>query len=125
HLGACLATGDDAFGDFAALSRIELLAPAPDAAFSARRGQTGGRPFADHGAFELGEATDHLHHHATRWRRGVDRLGDRAEAGAGGADSLHDVEYVFQRPRQAVELPDNDNITLAQLVEHAMQLGSV
>jgi len=35
------------------------------------------------------------------------------------------VEHVFQRPRQAVELPDNDNITLAQLVEHAVQLGPV
>jgi hypothetical protein len=35
------------------------------------------------------------------------------------------VEHVFQRPRQAVELPDNDNITLAQQVEHAVQLGPV
>ena len=68
---------------------------------------------------------DHLHHHATRWRRGVDRLGDRAEAGADLVDSLHDMEHVFQRPRQTVELPDDDNIAFAQLVEHAVQLGPV
>jgi hypothetical protein len=43
--------------------------------------------------FELGEASDHLHHHATRWRRGVDRFGDRAQASAGVADTLHDVEH--------------------------------
>jgi hypothetical protein len=45
------------------------------------------------------EGPDHLHHHATRLRRGIDRLGDRAETGAGHADSLHDVKHVFQRSR--------------------------
>jgi len=76
HLGAGLAAGEDAFGDFAALDRVELLAPAPNAAFSACRLQTGRRPFPDHCTLELGEASDHLHHHATRWRRSINRLGD-------------------------------------------------
>jgi hypothetical protein len=35
------------------------------------------------------------------------------------------VEHVFQRARQTVELPDNDNIAGAKLVEHAVQLGPV
>jgi len=76
HLGAGLAAGDDAFGDFAALDRVEFLAPAANAAFSARRGQTGRRPFPHHRTLKLGEASDHLHHHATRWRRSINRLGD-------------------------------------------------
>jgi hypothetical protein len=48
-----------------------------------------------------------------------------AESGAGGADPLHDVQHVFERARQPVELPDNDHVALAQLVEHAVQLGPV
>ena len=35
------------------------------------------------------------------------------------------MEHVLQRSRQAVELPDDDNIALVQLVEHAVQLGTV
>ena len=80
---------------------------------------------SDHGALELCERADHLQHHAAGRGSGVDRLGDRAEAGAGIADSLHDVEHVFQRAGQAVEFLDNDNITVAQLVEHAVQFGPV
>jgi hypothetical protein len=60
-------------------------------------GESGGGPFPDHGAFELGEGADHLHHHASSRRSGVDRLGDRAEARAGVGDALHDVQHVFQR----------------------------
>src|SRR5690242_9308592 len=56
---------------------------------------------------------------------GVDRLGNRAEARAGVPDSLHDMQHVLERARQAVELPDDDDVTLPQLIEHALQLGPV
>ena len=68
---------------------------------------------------------DHLHHHASGRRRGVDRLGQRAEAGASFVNPLHDVQHILQRARQPIELPDDDDIALAQLVEHAVQLGPV
>lgn len=43
----------------------------------------------------------------------------------GIADSLHDVQHVLRGARQAIELPDYVDITLAQLVEHAVQLRQV
>jgi hypothetical protein len=43
----------------------------------------------------------------------------------GGLDSLKDVEEVFERAGQPVELPDHDNIGLAELIEQAVQLGAV
>ena len=38
---------------------------------------------------------------------------------------LHDVQRVLQRTRQTVELPDDDRVTLAQMVEEAVQLWAV
>jgi hypothetical protein len=35
------------------------------------------------------------------------------------------VKEIFERARQAVEFPHDDDIALAQLVEHAVQLGPV
>ena len=46
-------------------------------------GEAGRGTLADHGALELGEAADHLHHHSPAGHRGVDVLRHRAEAGAG------------------------------------------
>ena len=40
-------------------------------------------------------------------------------------DPLHDVQHVLQRAGQAVELPDDDGVAFAQVVEHAVQLRPV
>ena len=125
HLGAGLAAGDDALGDLAPLGGIEFLAPAADTPLGAGGGDAGGGAFADHGALELRERADHLHHHAAGRGGGVDVLGDRPEAGAGLGDPLHDVQHVLERAGQAIELPDDDRVALAQVVEHAVQLGPV
>jgi hypothetical protein len=39
--------------------------------------------------------------------------------------SFHDEEQIAERPREAVELPHDDNIALAKLLEHALQFGPV
>ena len=49
----------------------------------------------------------------------------RTEARARVADPLHDVQHVLQRARQAIELPDDDRVALAQMVQQAMQFRPV
>src|SRR3954451_15860713 len=51
--------------------------------------------------------------------------GDRTEARARVADALHDVQYVLERARQTVEPPDDNHVSLAQMVEQAMQLRPI
>ena len=56
------------------------------------------------------------------WRGGVDVLGkDRNPAAA--LDRVHDVEKIAQGTGEAVVLGDGDHVTLAQLIEQAVQLG--
>ena len=85
HLCCGLPTRDDRLGDLTPLGTS--LPP--------RQACRGALP--DHGALELGEGADHLHHHPAGRRGGVDVLGQRAEAGACLADLLHDVQQVLQR----------------------------
>jgi hypothetical protein len=67
-------------------------------------------PLPDHGAFEFGQGTHHLHHHPSCGPGCVDLLGDRAKSGTRLADLLHDVQQVLQRPGHAVELPDHHHV---------------
>src|SRR3546814_12925721 len=52
-------------------------------------------------------------------------LGQRTKARSHELDPLHDVQHVLQAARQPVELPDDDDISLAQLPDHLQELGSV
>jgi hypothetical protein len=91
HLGPRFAAGYDTFAislRFAASSFFRLPPIRPSARAAARPRRCS---LADHGAFELGEGPDHLHHHAPRRSGGVDVLGNRAKAGLRAADPLHDV----------------------------------
>ena len=84
------------------------------------RRQAGRGALADHGALELSEGADHLHHHPPGRRGGVDVLGERAEAGTGLADLLHDVQQVLQRTGQPVEFQTK---TLRAEMDAAAQAG--
>src|SRR3546814_19125667 len=53
------------------------------------------------------------------------RSGQRTKARSRELDPLHDVQHVLQAARQPVELPDDDDISLAQLPDHLQELGSV
>src|SRR6185437_2618251 len=96
-----------------------------DPSFRASSGEACRCPLADHRPLELGEGSNHLHHHPSGRSGRVDILSDGTEAGAYVADPLHDVQHVLERTRQAVELPDDDGIALAQMVEQSMQLRSI
>lgn len=125
HLGTGLAAGRDGLGDFAALLVAELGPTPADPSFCASLGKAGAGTLADHGPLELGEASHHLHHHPPCRGGGVDRLGQRTKARSRVLDPLHDVQHVLQAARQSVELPDDDDISLAQLADHLQKLGSV
>lgn len=55
--------------------------------------------------------------------RRVDVLGHGTEPGTTFADSLHDLQKVFEGPGQAVVLGDSHNVAVAELVQHPVQLG--
>ena len=52
-------------------------------------------------------------------------LGKRAELAAGGLEAFKDDEQVFERARQTIELPHDEGIAGAELIEQAVQLGPI
>ena len=55
----------------------------------------------------------------------IDGLGETAEAGLRFAKLLHDGEHVAQGTGEPIEFPDDQDVTVAQLVEQLLQLGSI
>jgi hypothetical protein len=49
----------------------------------------------------------------------------RAEAGTGAFDPLQDMEQILQAARQSVELPDDDDIAVAELADHLQKLRPI
>ena len=95
----------------------ELGAASPDAAFLTGGIDSGLSAFPQHGALELREGPHHLHHHPAGRSGRVDRLGQATESRSGFPELLHDREHVAQRAREPIQLPDNDDITGAKLIE--------
>ncbi|MDQ3530819.1 MAG: hypothetical protein M3456_00305 [Actinomycetota bacterium] len=71
--------------------------------FRRRPVHAGGDAFDDRGAFELGEHPEHLHHHLARRRRGVERLGRRAQRHAGAIEVLGYLRQLAHVSRQSVD----------------------
>src|SRR5260370_31229272 len=120
HIGTGLTACNDAFGNLAPFGGVEFLATAAYASLGPSGGKTGGGALTNHRSFELREGTDHLHHHAPGRGCGVDVLGDRTKASTNLGDPLHDVQHVFQRAGQTVELPDDHGIAIPQMAKHAV-----
>jgi hypothetical protein len=107
------------------LLREQLRAAPSDAAFATSGFQARPRSLSQHRPLELRERADHLHHHSAGWRCGVYCLGETAKASLRFLDSFHDRQHIPQGPRQAIQLPDNQNITFAEVVEQSLQLRTV
>jgi len=56
---------------------------------------------------------------------GNERSTKRAELAAGGLEAFEDDEQVFERARQTIELPHDERIAGAELIEQAVQLGPI
>ena len=99
------------------LLRGELGAATPEAALLTGGIDSGLSAFPQHGALELREGPHHLHHHPACRAGRVDRFGQTPESRANFRELLHDREQVAQRARQPIQLPDNDHVTGAKLIE--------
>jgi hypothetical protein len=82
--------------------------------------------FADQVAFEFGDSGEYGHDHLAGMGGGIGpRSGDGLQASTGIADRFDDIEETSGGACQPVELPDGDDIAIAKLVEHPVQLGPV
>ena len=120
-----LATSFHEPDDLQTLLWFQLRRSATDAAFLTSRLDPGKRSLLQHGTLELGEGTDHLHHHAPGRGRGVDRLREATEPGLTLLDSLHEGQHVAQRPGQPIELPDHHHVSLTQVAQEILQFWPV
>ena len=100
-----------------------MVRATPDAALLTGGIASGLSAFPQHGALELREGPHHLHHHPAGRSGRVDRLGQATESRSGFPELLHDREHIAQRAREPIQLPDNDNVTAAELMEEPEELG--
>ena len=82
---------------------------------------------AQHLAFELGEAHEDVHHHASGGVRGVELLGDGDEGAVVGLEDGVELGEVGEGARQAVDLVDDHDVDPAVLdvPEHLLKGGTV
>ena len=79
----------------------------------------------EHGSFEPGEGSDHLHHHPAGGGGSVDGLGQAAKARLRLSQALHDGEHIAQGAGEPVELPYDQHVSGAELIEQPLEFGTV
>lgn len=105
---------------------VHLLWPSKADAALARVGAASTGALTDEVAFELSDAGEDGHDHLAGVRGGVGPgFGDGLKPGAGLADCFDDLEQVAGGASQPVELPYSDDISVAELIEHSVQLRPV
>jgi len=107
------------------LIRPELWTTPSDAAVFTGGIQSGLCSLAQYCSLELGKRSDHLHHHAARSSGRIDRLRQTPEPRFSFLNAFHDHQHVVERAGKSVKTRDNQYIALPQLIQQAMELGSV
>jgi hypothetical protein len=125
HVGRFLFLAVHQLDDKRLLFLAQFGRPSAPASLGAGVFQTLLSPFSDHGALELGEAAQHLGQHPAGGGAGFDVFREALEGRPGRLDLLQDSDKVLEGPAEAVELPDGEDVALAELVEEAVQLGTV
>jgi hypothetical protein len=77
--------------------------------------------FAENCSLKLSKRPDHLHHHSSGRRGGIDRLGQAAKASFGLGQAFHDRQDITQRARKPIELPNNEHVSFADLIEEPLE----
>jgi hypothetical protein len=88
-------------------------------------GQPGAGAFADEVAFELGQGGEDVEDELAAGGGGVDRLLQAAEPDAALGQAGDGVDQVAQGAAEAVELPNDQGVTRAQLVQELLEDGAV
>lgn len=122
-VGSALSAGEDHLPDFVRLVRLQLRPASSEVTLGARGGEPRARALANHRPLELRKASQDLHDHAAGGARRVDGLGEAAKAGARRLDLVQDEDQIAQRARETIEFPHDDDVALAELLEHAVQLA--
>jgi hypothetical protein len=89
------------------------------------RGQPRGGAFADEVAFELGQGGEHVEDELAAGGGGVDRLLEAAEPDPEIGQAGHGVDQVAKGAAEAVQLPHDQGVTGAQLVQELLEGGAV
>ena len=87
--------------------------------------KTGDDPLAQYVAFELGEGGEDMKRQLATRRGGVNVLGEGMQFDPTLIKHDGGVDQLSERPRQAVELPDDDDIAFASAIQEFHQLGAV
>jgi hypothetical protein len=82
-------------------------------------------PLTDEVAFELGQGGEHVEDELATRGGGVDRLLQALEPDAALSQPGDGVDQVPQRAAEPVELPDDQGVTGAQLVQELLEGGPV
>jgi hypothetical protein len=98
---------------------------AAGAAAGLSSGQAGGGAFADEVAFELGQGGEHVEDELADGGGGVDRFLEAAEPDAAVGQAGDGVDQVPQGAAEPIQLPDDQGIAGAQLVQDLGEGGSV
>ena len=84
-------------------------------------GQPGAGAFADEVAFELGQGGEDVEDELAAGGGGVDRLLEATEPDPAVGEAGDGVDQVAQRPAQPVQLPDDQGVAGAQLVQELLE----
>src|SRR5215510_15588830 len=87
---------------------------APDPAALARGLQPGGDTLAQEIALKFRQRGKQMEGQFAAGRRGVDILGEGLQFDTTLMEQGHDVDKLAERPRQAIQLPDNNHVALAR-----------
>jgi len=87
--------------------------------------QAGAGALADELALELRERAEDVEDELPAGARGVDRLGEEAESDLSLLEELNEVDEVAEAAAQPIELPDDDGVPRAEVVEHLRELGTI
>jgi hypothetical protein len=91
----------------------------------ARAAASRGGAFADEVAFELGQGGEHVEDELAAGGGGVDRLLEAAEPDPALSQAGHGVDQVAKGPAEAVQLPHDQGVVGAQLVQELLEGGAV
>ena len=105
--------------------RSEGFGSAPDPSALPRGLQPRVDPLAQEVALKFRQRREQMERQLAGGRRRIDVLGEGMQFNTSLVEQHRGVDELTERTRQAVELPDNDNIPLPRVIQEAHQFRSI